>query len=70
MLLLMNGRNRTLGAVLGAIAALAFLAIGIATANVTFVIRGLVSLALTIWLVFSIARTRRQQRPAAAQPER
>jgi|HubBroStandDraft_4_1064222.scaffolds.fasta_scaffold3090479_1 Flp pilus assembly protein TadB len=70
MLLLMNRRNRTLGAVLGAIAALAFLAIGIATANVTFVIRGLVSLALTIWLVFSIARTRRQQRPAAAQPER
>jgi Flp pilus assembly protein TadB len=70
MLLLLNRRNRTLGAVLGAIAALAFLAIGIATANVTFVIRGLVSLALTIWLVVSIARARHQQRPAAAQPER
>jgi uncharacterized membrane protein len=55
MLLLINRRYPALGAVLGIIAALAFLAIGVATSHSMLVVMGVVS------IVLSIARTTKRR---------
>jgi uncharacterized membrane protein len=47
MLLLINHRYPVLGAILGAIASLAFIAIGVASAHTLMIVMGAVSLALS-----------------------
>jgi hypothetical protein len=58
MLLLINRRYPGLAAVLGLIAAATFIAIGVATAHVSLVVMGAISVAL------SCARTAKGRRPA------
>jgi hypothetical protein len=61
MLLLINRRYPALGTVLGIIAAVTSIAIGMATARSAFVVMGALSLAL------SIGRTAHRQRPSAPE---
>jgi uncharacterized membrane protein len=62
MLLLINRRYPALGTVLGIIAAVTFIAIGMATARSTFVVMGALSLAL------SIGRAAHRQRSSTPEP--
>lgn len=64
MLLLINRRYPTLGAVLGVIAAATFVAIGVATAHSTLVIMGALSLILS---VARISQRRRSPSPGSLQ---
>ena len=61
MLLLINRRYPTLGAVLGVIAAVTFIVIGVATSRPTFVVMGAIS------IILSLARTtKRRSAPQGA----
>jgi hypothetical protein len=55
MLLLINHRYPALGAVLGVIAAVTFIAIGVATTRPMFVVMGVIS------IILSVARTQRRR---------
>ncbi len=61
MLLLINHRYPALGAVLGVIAAVTFIAIGVATDRSTLVVMGAFS------IVLSIARTTQRRRSAGTE---